>query len=613
MRPDLLPCERIQASIRPWARLFRWGFVCLLASVPSCGKTGIGDPCQKDSDCPSGLCLGLAAGFPGGYCSSDCAAASCEAGEACTVLGDGDQVVCLRGCASAADCHEGSQCYQGACQPRCIQDTDCRDAGYTCKAGVCVERPGKKLGESCRSDSECSSRTCVGSTCVHGCNRETACGREETCVLDRGASQLRGYCLLQRKGAIHAPLMACGTDSDCQRGSCVMGVCLLMCQHPHDCTAAPEGKSCAEVPAPLSQLEVHKWPHMKSCLPRNQNFAVPLQNVFGVQTLLVPATARSVELVISAADPDSDVIVGMSMVKDDAGQLLFGLWNPADPNGYFQNPIRHMPDLGSAVFLLSASPWRAPVRTAGFQISVMGSDESGQPYMPALTAIYKLFDQPITRGKLPLRFHIADLSGLSPSCSYRRLTAQNASTVLLPMVERLKQIYSQPNVQVEFDPITYIDSDAPTSVNANSHADLGRILAGASKNSGGGVDLVLLRSISPNGVLGIAGGIPGAPGLKNNPRTGAVMSMGYLCVSGAKYGLVQLAQTAAHELGHTLGLSHNRESNDQMDPLGDGVKPSESAQQDVENLMYWQATEKPGESLTVEQGQVIRSVPQVQP
>lgn len=82
---------------------------------------------------------------------------------------------------------------------------------------------------------------------------------------------------------------------------------------------------------------------------------------------------------------------------------------------------------------------------------------------------------------------------------------------------------------------------------------------------------------------------------------------------GTGYGLPQLAQTAAHELGHTLGLSHNRESNGQIDPLGDGMSPSESSAQDAANLMYWAATSMPGQTLTAEQGQVIRSMPQVQP
>jgi hypothetical protein len=181
------------------------------------------------------------------------------------------------------------------------------------------------------------------------------------------------------------------------------------------------------------------------------------------------------------------------------------------------------------------------------------------------------------------------------------------------MVQKLQQIYAQDSVQIELSPITYVDSDAPSSLDASGRGNLGKILAAASKKSSGGLDLVLLRSITPNGILGIAGGIPGAPGLSGNPRTGAVMSMELLCIPQANYGLLNLAQTAAHELGHTLGLSHNRESSGQLDPLGDGTGPSESAQEDSRNLMYWQSTSTPGESLTREQGLVVRSVPQVQP
>src|SRR5262249_45822391 len=164
------------------------------------------------------------------------------------------------------------------------------------------------------------------------------------------------------------------------------------------------------------------------------------------------------------------------------------------------------------------------------------------------------------------------------------------------MVDKLQQIYAQQTVQVTFDPITYVDSDAPTSLDASGPANLGNLLQAASKDAGPGLNLVLIRSISPNGILGIAGGIPGSPGLKNTPRTGAVMSMGFLCMSGVNYGLPQLAQTAAHELGHTMGLSHNRESNGQIDALGDGSGPSESAQQDSANLMFWLSSDMPGQS-----------------
>jgi hypothetical protein len=392
-----------------------------------------------------------------------------------------------------------------------------------------------------------------------------------------------------------------------------MGLCLIMCQHPRDCGAAPDGKSCADVPAPLTKLADDKWPRMKACLPQNQNLAVPLHNIGGIQKLIVPSTARSVTLVMSAENDDPSIRVGLAFFQDDKKQQLFGQWNPADPNGYFNNIIRHQPDNGSSVFLLSASPMRAPLRTSVYTYEISATDAAGGLKDPSLLAIYKLFDQPITRGKVPLRIHVTDLSALPSSCAYRTLKANNALTVLAPMVSKLQEIYGQGTVGVTFDPITYVDSDAPTSLDANQPNALGGILAAASKDTVGGVDLTLIRGITPVGILGIAGGIPGAPGIKGNPRTGAVMSMGFLCMTGVNYGLTQLAQTAAHELGHTLGLNHNRESNGMTDPLGDGSSLSESAQQDAANLMYYLSTDTPGESLTLEQGQVIRSVPQIQP
>lgn len=583
--------------------------------VGGCGHTGIGDPCQQASDCPSGLCLGPAEGFPGGYCSADCSMQACDSGPVatrCQPLGDSGPVVCLRGCATDSDCRSGTQCYEGSCQPRCQKDDDCQSDGYQCSDGLCVARPGGQAGDSCGSDSECSSQACLAGHCVRSCRRESSCEDGETCALDRTATRVRGLCVTERS-ASQPPLGSCDSDADCQHGSCLMGSCLLLCVHPHDCATPGAERSCSELPAPLTKLPLSKWPFMRTCLPANQNFSVTIKNPIGVQTLLVPATARSVMMVLSAPDYDQTSTVGLSFVNDAAGNQLFGLWSPADQNGYFKNPIRHMPNLGSSTFLLSSSPHHIPVRTAPYTLSVFGSSGTGASLTPPLTAIYKLFSQQLTSGRMPLRIHVTDLSGLPADCTYRTMTAATAPSVLAPMVQKLREIYAQSTVQVVFDPITYIDSPAGTSVDASSSTSLGTVLAEAAKQTGGGLDLVMIRSITPNGVLGIAGGIPGAPGLKGNPRTGAVMSMGFLCMTGTGYGLPQLAQTAAHELGHTLGLSHNRESNGITDPLGDGINPSESSTQDTGNLMYWAATTMPGQSLTVEQGQVIRSMPQVQP
>ena len=562
--------------------------------------------------------MGEKEGFPNGYCSVDCAAdaKACGDGKSCSALSEAGPPVCLAGCSKATDCREGSQCYEGACQPRCKADTDCRSEGHTCQDGTCAERPGKKPGETCGTDTDCQFQACLGGRCALSCQRETACGESQTCTLDRDASRVRGSCIDKRAAAPKTPLISCLDDAQCKLGSCVMGVCLVMCQDARDCKAASDADSpaaCVELPAPLSKkLSISKWPRMKGCLPSNQGLAATYK---ASDTLLVPATGRSATFVISAPDANDNFEVGMQWINDASGKDIYVVPSPSDPDGYFKNAIRHQPNLGSATLLLSGSPTRVPLASAPYPFQAFGFDTmSMMNSEPLITVVYKLADaspKTKTTGRLPLRIHITDVSGLPSTCNIRMLKASNAATMLQPMVRKLQDIWGQSSTGITFDPIEYIDSDAPNSIDANSNTSLGRALQAASKNSAGGADLVLVRAINPNGVLGIAGGIPSAPGVKNNPRTGAVFATSLLCMTGAGYTLESLGQTAAHELGHSFGLSHAVERNGKTDPLGDGNGPSESTKQGTMNLMYWSASG--GEKLTAEQGQVLRSMPQVRP
>ncbi len=77
---------------------------------PHPGSSGIGGPCQRDSDCISSKCLQI----PGGYCSAYCSITrqGCPAGSTCAfpvVTGD-DLGGCLASCTTSADCRVGYVC-----------------------------------------------------------------------------------------------------------------------------------------------------------------------------------------------------------------------------------------------------------------------------------------------------------------------------------------------------------------------------------------------------------------------------------------------------------------------------------------------------------------------
>lgn len=574
------------------------GWVILL--LAGCG-VDTGGSCGASADCPGKLCLTEKQGYPGGYCSASCGATPCPQGQQCRPIAPGSaEAACLLSCRDASGCRSGYQCYQGVCQPTCKDDASCGDPGYVCKGGACVERPGAKVGAACKDDAECSSTICIAGACAQRCDREPACPDGQTCVLDKDAESLRAYCTEERGGK--DTLAGCTADDQCDQGSCLMGACVLLCQTAADC-AEPAAHACSRLPAPLSKLRVAEWPTTKVCLPRNKVMAVDLGRE---RNLLVPDTARSVLLLTKVAGYDEEVAVGMSSFRDAKDQVLYKLWDPQDPTGYFKNPIRHYPNTGCSSFLFSSSPMRAPVALGAYPFQVFAQALNGGSARAEVQAFYKLLDSPATKGKVPLRFHVTDLSGVA--CQYRSMTANNAQTMLSGTIQKLKDIYAQGNTGITLDPITFVSSSAPSSADAES--GVGPVLAAATANTAGGLDVVLLRSITPNGVLGVAGGIPGSPGVKGTPHTGAVVSVGALCIAG--YTQDVFAVTIAHELGHTLGLSHNREQNGQSDPLGDGSGRSESYQQNTDNLMYWAEGRNPGFTLTAEQGEVLRSMPQIQ-
>lgn len=120
--------------------------VCIAVDI---GASPAGGPCADPTDCAGEATCLLA--FPGGYCASlGCPERPCGSGTTCVRV-DGVPS-CLKTCASTADCG-GSPGAERRCGVLAGVGGALVDV---CISGV----EGKALGESCRTDFECSSGTC---------------------------------------------------------------------------------------------------------------------------------------------------------------------------------------------------------------------------------------------------------------------------------------------------------------------------------------------------------------------------------------------------------------------------------------------------------------------
>jgi hypothetical protein len=133
-------------------------------SCISPGNAGaqIGDPCQQDTDCPTGdFCLTAADGILGGYCTASCGTSNCvcPTGASCWTSPPsiGYPPLCLTSCdpTAANPCtRSGYICQEmddgtDGCQPPCQSDMDCYGTiGTTCDVatGICPAPAGSDAG-----------------------------------------------------------------------------------------------------------------------------------------------------------------------------------------------------------------------------------------------------------------------------------------------------------------------------------------------------------------------------------------------------------------------------------------------------------------------------------
>jgi hypothetical protein len=290
---------------------------------------------------------------------------------------------------------------------------------------------------------------------------------------------------------------------------------------------------------------------------------------------------------------DFNVAAGVGELDNPSGTAVFT--TPTTTAAFYALPVRYtsaeassvmqVPD--SAAVQLTPGPWQF---TYGTSSSL--STATARVYL-------KLSPAAITTGRLPLNFYIPDLSAACQAVS-----AANAATVLAADISDMRNIYNQAGITIS--DVTFHDVSGANTIKVSisptvpNPADLDNILRTDTAGHGTtvGMDVVLVRQIQDtNGansnVLGIAGGIPGSPEL-GTAHSGAVVSIENLSACGGG----GFSPTASHELGHTLGLYHNVESDGNHDPLSDTLADGGN------NLMYW--VENQGKHLTVQQGQVIR-------
>ncbi len=560
--------------------------VLVLIFVAGCGEPSgmTGQPCGNAEQCAGGLCLA----FAGGYCSSDCTDTPCSGSDRCKIVAG--KPVCLTICESPEECRNGYQCLRGTCAPLCTNDSDC-GTGLSCQGGSCQSLSGVPLGSSCATDADCASRRCDpnSKSCRLACASDADCSHG-TCWVnptdvnsDNLTDGIAPICIPHRSG--QALGASCQDDSECDVGQCELGRCVTLCEVSGQCAS---GQACTGMFAEIDEGA----PAIQGCLPRVGRVTMN----FGLGTnhrMALPMTARGFDVFVRTDDQTLLLHTGVTSMTDPGGKKIL------DPKlTFFSQPIRYGTSEGTSLMLVSNAPAEVQLLPGVYQFHT-AADGGGY----STSARIKLAPSPPMSGHIPLHIFITDLKG---GC--KSFDASNAHDQLQGFETKLRGIFTQ--VGLDIGPITYSDTSVPNFVKgarSGSSHELDQLLLTATQGDAPDMlEIVVVKQIlSPDDtgldILGEAGGIPCSAGIPGTVHSGIALALNSLCNAGQD----AFALTAAHEIGHCLGLFHNIEQSGQTDAITDNDNDKKK------NLMFWKE-DSPIGRLSPEQGAVLLSNPVVQ-
>jgi hypothetical protein len=284
-----------------------------------------------------------------------------------------------------------------------------------------------------------------------------------------------------------------------------------------------------------------------------------------------PSNATSVTIVAEQISPASWSSFAFDEVYSPEERTLFDLGEMLDYRDQIIRWLPTTPDGAAAMLIPNTTPDRYRFRYGRHSFRAIAFREDGGDTTARIFArIRRSTSGAPSDRMLDLNIFLVGI-GVTAANAPRNARLQSA-------LSELQRIYAVRGITV--DDIAYYDvSSAAASrlavIDSASGADseLSQLFQLSEGRSGNAINLFLVREITTSSdgmTLGIAGGIPGPPGVHGSPHSGVAVSFD-ASVVGADPD--RIAQIMAHEMGHFMGLFHVREIDRPCEP---GEVPSAS-------------------------------------
>ena len=547
-------------------------FLRLVVVVPfglmGCGSASneVSDPCEEWSCANGGVCS-VVSGQP----RCDCVAG--YVGELCDVNHDD----CASDpCRNMGTCLDGVNRFQCMCAPG-YQGDLCADEVDECAVAPC------KNGASCIDRVAAFECVCTDGYAGPDCSQDIDDCASEPCLNDGecvdGVAEFDCECAPGFEGP------TCETNSDdcidvaCENG----GTCTDLVQaYQCDCVGGYEGEFCEippywDLPTGYSQIHFADESTDSDGQTDSLNLTLP-ENSMSFTILTETASDEAYSGVVKLAHQTAILVKGYSTV-----------WCVSCSNRVYASTDVATAQVPNSPDVNYKSKGKYALAAAQHTVSVYQGTFYKVPLtdtpMDVRVLVKHGVDEP-DEGTLDLNLWFTEATGVSAADgpTHPRIVA---------MLTQLNEVLGA--VGVTIGAVTYQDvsPELPQVVSSTlgKDSDLG-LLFQSTAGSGPGTNIVFVGGIVKESletpttgiVLGIAGGIPGPPFVVDgSSHSGVAISW-----PDTNTDSDLLGNTAAHELGHYLGLFHSTEKETAGTTLSGMHDPiSDTPEDDKSNLMWW--------------------------